>query len=315
TRALRWGSPTSRPARWTGWRPTTRRPPPPSPSPAMRRCSTRTSCPTTRARGCTASPARTRPSRSRRPRDGRRGARPRPRRERVVPQRGRGRRAAARAAWRPGRAERLPEAARAAGRPPPGRLLRPARLRQLRHPRRPVAVDGRAVHGRARRRPRRARARPGAPVRQLVGRHARNAVRARQGSADMTLSPEYEEAMQPFYRRHVCRLDPWPDYVVRSFARMALPVYHYMAGPSEFRIIGTLRGWDIMDRLGEIRVPALITCGEFDECRPVHTREVADGIPGSRLEVIPDASHLCFAERPDLWMPIANEFMAAAESA
>jgi len=88
-----------------------------------------------------------------------------------------------------------------------------------------------------------------------------------------------------------------------------------MAGPSEFRIIGTLRGWDIMDRLGEIRVPALITCGEFDECRPVHTREVADGIPGSRLEVIPDASHLCFAERPDLWMPIANEFMAAAESA
>jgi pimeloyl-ACP methyl ester carboxylesterase len=40
---------------------------------------------------------------------------------------------------------------------------------------------------------------------------------------------------------------------------------------------------------------------------------VAERIPGSRLEIIPDASHLCFVERPDLWMPIANEFMAAAE--
>jgi proline-specific peptidase len=130
---------------------------------------------------------------------------------------------------------------------------------------------------------------------------------------DKMLTPEYEEALGPFYRRHVCRLDPWPDYVVRSFDRMATPIYHYMAGPSEFRIIGTLRDWDIMDRLGEIHIPALITCGEFDECRPVHTREVAERIPGSRLEIIPDASHLCFAERPELWMPIANEFMAAAE--
>src|SRR4029078_4950564 len=26
-------------------------------------------------------------------------------------------------------------------------------------------------------------------------------------AADMMLSPEYEAAMQPFYRRHVCRLD------------------------------------------------------------------------------------------------------------
>ena len=129
-------------------------------------------------------------------------------------------------------------------------------------------------------------------------------------AADMMLSPEYEVAMQPFYVRHVCRLDPWPDFVVRTFDRMATAVYHYMAGPSEFRIIGTLRDWDIMDRLGEISVPTLVTGGEFDECRPVHLRENHERIPGSRLEVIPDASHLCFAERPDVWVPIAEAFLA-----
>jgi pimeloyl-ACP methyl ester carboxylesterase len=41
---------------------------------------------------------------------------------------------------------------------------------------------------------------------------------------------------------------------------------------------------------------------------------VAARIPGSRLEVIPRASHLCFVERPEIYLPIANEFMAAAEA-
>jgi proline-specific peptidase len=126
-------------------------------------------------------------------------------------------------------------------------------------------------------------------------------------------SPEYEEAMMPFYTRHVCRLDPWPDFVVRSFDRMATPIYHYMAGPSEFRIIGTLREWDIMDRLGEIRVPTLVSGGEFDECRPVHLREIHERIPGSRLEIIPGGSHLCFAEHPEVYMPMLRSFLAEHE--
>ncbi len=115
----------------------------------------------------------------------------------MVPQRGRGRRAAALPARRAGRTQRLPDAAGRAGRPPPGRLLRPARVRQLRHPRRPLAVDGRAVHGRAGRRPRRPRPRPGASLRQLVGRHARDAVRARQGPAAREHDHRREPGQQP----------------------------------------------------------------------------------------------------------------------
>lgn len=131
---------------------------------------------------------------------------------------------------------------------------------------------------------------------------------------DRIVSPEYEEAMQPFYSRHVCRVDPMPPHVAHSFANIATAVYHYMAGPSEFRIIGTLRDWDIMDRLGEISVPTLVTCGEYDECRPVHTREVAERIPGSRLEIIPDASHLSFAERPEVFTALVNEFLVGVEA-
>ena len=131
---------------------------------------------------------------------------------------------------------------------------------------------------------------------------------------DKMLEPEYEEAMMPFYHRHVCRLDPFPDFVMRSFEHMSTTIYHYMAGPSEFRIIGTLKDWDIMDRLGEITLPTLVTGGEYDECRPSHLREVHKRIPGSRLEIIPDASHLSFAEHPEVFIPIVNDFLAGVEA-
>jgi proline-specific peptidase len=51
--------------------------------------------------------------------------------------------------------------------------------------------------------------------------------------AGTTNDPAYEEAMQVFYKRHVCRLDPWPESYMRTEAKLeANPeVYHTMAGP------------------------------------------------------------------------------------
>ena len=39
--------------------------------------------------------------------------------------------------------------------------------------------------------------------------------------AGTTDSKEYEEAMQVFYARHVCRLDPMPKDVTDTFAKLA----------------------------------------------------------------------------------------------
>ena len=65
--------------------------------------------------------------------------------------------------------------------------------------------------------------------------------------------PEYEEAVMVFYKRHLCRTDPWPDWLVECFAILeANPeVYHSMNGPSEFHVIGTLQDWDITPQLGQ----------------------------------------------------------------
>jgi proline-specific peptidase len=125
--------------------------------------------------------------------------------------------------------------------------------------------------------------------------------------------PAYEEATMVFYRRHVCRMDPWPDYVLESFNNMRQEVYNTMWGPTEFLATGNLRDWDVTDRLGEIRVPTLITCGEYDEATPALAEEMQRGILGSRLYVVPDGSHMAHAEGGNAYLDTVAAFMEEVE--
>jgi proline iminopeptidase len=133
-------------------------------------------------------------------------------------------------------------------------------------------------------------------------------IREHEASGFITC-PEYQAAILGFYREHFCRLDPWPASLERSFAEIGYQVYLTMNGPSEFTITGSMKNWDVMDRLGEIRVPALLICGRHDECRPSHLEEMHRRIPDSRMAVIEDASHLCFAEQPTEFNVRVNGFL------
>jgi proline-specific peptidase len=126
-------------------------------------------------------------------------------------------------------------------------------------------------------------------------------------------APAYREATLVFYRRHVCRLDPWPDYMLESFNNMRAEIYNTMWGPTEFHATGTLRDWDVTARLGEIHVPTLITCGEYDEATPAMAEEMQRGIPDAQLYVVPDASHMAHAEGGDEYLRVVAEFIAGVE--
>ena len=64
-----------------------------------------------------------------------------------------------------------------------------------------------------------------------------------------------------FYRRHMCRLDPWPETVMRLFAELNYTMYERMWGPNEFTVIGTHKDYDATEHLGELAVPTLFLCG------------------------------------------------------
>ena len=128
-------------------------------------------------------------------------------------------------------------------------------------------------------------------------------------ASGFTACPEYQAAILSFYREHFCRLDPWPTCLERTFAEFGHEVYGTMNGPSEFSVTGSLRTWDVMDRLGEIMAPALLVAGRYDECRPDHLADMHRRMPRSQLAIIENASHLCFAEQPAEFTTLVNSFL------
>lgn len=138
----------------------------------------------------------------------------------------------------------------------------------------------------------------------------------RHEAAGTYADPEYLAAMQVFYDRHVCRVTPNPAYVTRSFDSIEVnpEVYHTMNGPSEFHVIGTLKEWDIIDRLGEIRAPTLVTSGRFDEATPLIAGTVHEGIPGSRWEIFEASAHMPHAEEPERYLAVLDSFLSDVEA-
>jgi L-proline amide hydrolase len=124
----------------------------------------------------------------------------------------------------------------------------------------------------------------------------------------------YEEAMRVFYQRHVCRLVPQPEPWTRTLAKlMANPeVYNTMFGPSEFHATGTLKEWDIRDRLGEIQLPTLITSGRNDEATPAIAKTVHRGIGGSEWVIFEQSSHVAHLEE-DEYRRVVEDFMRRVE--
>jgi L-proline amide hydrolase len=143
-----------------------------------------------------------------------------------------------------------------------------------------------------------------ADVRDVLSRHE---------AAGTTDSEEYEQAMMPFYERHVCRIVPFPDPLQRTFAQLAEDptVYHTMNGPSEFHVIGTLSGWDITPRLGDVSVPVLVVSGEHDEATPAVVRPLVDALPDARWELIDGASHTPHLEQAERFLGLVERFLAA----
>jgi L-proline amide hydrolase len=129
--------------------------------------------------------------------------------------------------------------------------------------------------------------------------------------AGTTDDPEYETAMAVFYGRHVCRLDPMPDCVMRSFAQIAAnpTVYHSMNGPSEFHVVGSLRTWDITDRLHEIATPTLLVSGRHDEATPLIVGQIHERVPGAEWVLFESSSHMPHVEEPEAFLQAVETFL------
>ena len=103
-------------------------------------------------------------------------------------------------------------------------------------------------------------------------------------------------------QRAMSRITPEP-----LLARMLTGMYsggkpeHVQAAAEDFRRCGNrtflaglreLSRIDLRPRLGQVAVPTLVLCGSKDRPNVPLSRELAAGIPGADLRIVPDATHL-----------------------
>jgi L-proline amide hydrolase len=141
-------------------------------------------------------------------------------------------------------------------------------------------------------------------------------IRAGERSGE-TSTPEFQAAVMEFYRRHVCRLDPWPDEVIRSFGAMESDptVYATMNGPTEFTVVGMIAGFDITDRLGETEVLVLLVSGAHDEVRPDVVAAMHERLRDSEWVLFEDSSHMPHLEEPERFLSVVSAFLERVEAA
>ena len=122
-----------------------------------------------------------------------------------------------------------------------------------------------------------------------------------------------KEAEKEFFRRHICRLDPQPEALKRARAKRGEQVYRTMWGPNEFTVTGTLRGWDVIERLDAIRLPTLITSGRYDECTPALVEPLHRGIAGSEWVLFEESAHMAYLEEPERYLDVVGGFLDRVE--
>jgi proline iminopeptidase len=100
--------------------------------------------------------------------------------------------------------------------------------------------------------------------------------------------------------------------LLSELARGIVQRWHPKMRP-EAQIFGFSRltkGWTVIDRLGDIKVPTLVMAGRDDFVFPPHCQEqLAAGIPNARLRIIERAGHNPHSEQPDETMKAVGDFL------
>src|SRR5215831_2631976 len=120
--------------------------------------------------------------------------------------------------------------------------------------------------------------------------------------------------MMEYYKRYLCRHDPWPDDVNKTFAELSTSVYRTMWGPSEFTATGSLSTYERADQLKALNLPVLFTAGRYDEATPSTTAYYQSLIPGAKLRIFENSAHVTMQDEPEAYVRAVRDFLREVES-
>ncbi|KAJ6544987.1 proline-specific peptidase [Mycena vulgaris] len=140
-------------------------------------------------------------------------------------------------------------------------------------------------------------------TRALIAEHER------WGTID---SQEYQDAVQHFNETHLCTLKPWPTDLLQSFSDLLddPSLYLIMNRPSEFKIIGTLKNWSIIDELSHIACQTLVINGLHDVAQDVAVAPFFHNIPKAKWVQLRASTHMPFFEEPERYFKVVGDFLS-----
>lgn len=120
----------------------------------------------------------------------------------------------------------------------------------------------------------------------------------------------YQRAEEEYMLRHAAgKHDPdGPECLLRK-KRTGRESYVVGWGPNEYTPMGTLKDYDVIDKLKDVKEPCLVINGGNDLCTPYIAKVMYDNIPNSRWELFRECRHMCFVEDNDHYVEVLKEWL------
>lgn len=125
----------------------------------------------------------------------------------------------------------------------------------------------------------------------------------------------YIAATDSFYARYLFHVQypPVQQQECDGVPGFNYEVYNYMWGPTEFTALGTLKDFDRVGDLSNIKEPVFFLAGEYDEARPETMYRYQKLIPDSKVVIIEDAGHACVTDQPEATVKAIRDFLRDVE--
>ena len=121
--------------------------------------------------------------------------------------------------------------------------------------------------------------------------------------------PAYHAALDKFMAQHCDPMvEPLPECLTRP-KKAGKESYLVGWGPNEFTPTGTLSGFEVTDRLHEIKKPCLITSGQRDLCSPYIAKTMYDRIPNAQWELFAYSGHMPFVDEHDTYCAVLTKWL------
>jgi len=119
-------------------------------------------------------------------------------------------------------------------------------------------------------------------------------------------NPKRLAARKVLERTQYCRLRVWPYEWNYSLEHLSEYIHEILCD--------SLEGWDVTDRLPEVKLPCLVITGEYDVVAPKCAEAIHRGIRGSRLVKFKECSHLPMWEDRVGFNEVVRNFLDGVKS-